>query len=80
MTATQTTNRRNGPGGIKLSSDRYRHFNGELFIAWLIYPSTERVSTYRAAGVRCRRIKEDLYINEDDKDLALQIDKAHNFN
>jgi hypothetical protein len=79
MPATQLTNRRN-QNGVKASCDLYRHFNGELFVAWLIYPTAERIAAYRAAGVRCRRLKQDLFIHDDDRNLARDIDAAHNFN
>jgi hypothetical protein len=79
MAATQLTNRRNR-NGVKASCDQYRHFNGNLYIAWLIYVTPERVAAYRAAGIRCRRVKGELYIHDDDRKLARDTDAAHNFN
>ncbi len=79
MPATQFINRRNS-NGVKASCDRYRTFKGESFIAWLIYVTPERVATYRAAGIRCRRVDGELFVHEDDKKLALDTDRANNFN
>ncbi len=59
---------------FKASSERYRTFGGDTYIGWLIYWTDDRVAAYRQAGVRFRRLKEELFIHEDDKDLALTID------
>lgn len=59
---------------LKQSIARYRTFNGETYIAWLINPTTDRVALYRARGVKCRTVDGEVFIREDDKKKAKSID------
>lgn len=61
-------------GRFKSSTERYRTFGGATYIGWLAYASDDRVVAYRAAGIRCRRLDDDLLIHEDDRDAARAID------
>lgn len=60
--------------GLKDSCDMWRTYNGEHYGAWLICPSEARVKAYRAAGIKCRRIKDELFVRDDDLDIAREID------
>lgn len=62
------------PNGVKDSADMWRTFDGAHYPAWLICPSKERVAAYRAAGIRCRRIKDELFVHHMDTDEAAKID------
>jgi len=63
--------------GVKWQCDSYRTINGEHYIAWMSYPAVDRIMAYRAAGIRCRRFGEELYIHHADKDAATAIDRAN---
>lgn len=60
--------------GVKNSSDLYRTFYGQHFIAWVICPNADLVKHYRYAGIRCRRVKDELFIHHLDKDKAQEFD------
>lgn len=60
---------------FKASSEQYRTFHGEHYIAWLIYPTLERIAAYRAAGIACAKRGVDLYVRESDADTALKLDR-----
>lgn len=62
--------------GCKLASDCWRTINGQHYEAWLSYPSADRIVAYRAAGVRCRRFGEELFVHTLDTDKASEVDAA----
>lgn len=62
--------------GFKDSGDTYRTFDGAHHSAWLICPTESRIAKYRAAGVRCRRVKDVLYVHVVDEDIARSVDQA----
>lgn len=71
--ALEKSDKRN-PFGVKNCADMYRTFNGEHYGQWMSFPSVARVKAYRAAGVRCRRIGEELYVHHMDEDDASKVD------
>lgn len=60
--------------GFSDDIDTYRTFGGQLFHAWLEFPSMERIAQYRAAGVRCRRQKTTLFVHREDLNKAAIVD------
>lgn len=60
--------------GINDAADCHRTFNGELYPAWMSYPSDDRISEYRKAGIRCRRLGAELFVHHDDREKAAEID------
>lgn len=73
MAAVIKKNYRNR-AGVKDASDCYRTFNGEHYDAWTSFPSKERIKAYRAAGLKCRRIGDELFMRGIDCDQADEID------
>jgi hypothetical protein len=71
----EITNKRN-EHGVKYSADQYRTINGEHYICWMFYVDAEIVEAYRAAGLKCRAIKGELYLRNSDIDAAVAIDKS----
>lgn len=71
------TNARHGKDGYKLASDLYRTINGAPYIAWMSFPSVDRIAAYRARGIRCRRFGDELFIAESDQDAARVVDSQH---
>jgi hypothetical protein len=67
------TNHRN-EHGVKYSADLYRTINGVEYVCWMSFPSEDRIKAYRAAGIRCRRQKEELFVHHMDADDAARID------
>lgn len=63
--------------GVIDQTNSIRTVDGVAFMSWMSFPSAERLAAYRKAGIRCRRFKEELYINPADKALALAIDTAN---
>jgi hypothetical protein len=61
--------------GVKDASDCYRTFKGEHYTAWTSFPSEERIAAYRAAGLKCRRLGDELFMRAIDCDEAHEIDK-----
>lgn len=61
-------------GRFKSSTSRYRTFGGATYIGWLACASDDRVAAYRAAGIRCRRLDDDLLVHEDDLNDARELD------
>jgi hypothetical protein len=64
---------RNG-AGVNDAANCYRTINGARYIAWLSFPTSERIEAYRAAGVRCRRFGEELFVHLLDEDDAKTVD------
>lgn len=62
-------NRRND-AGVKNSADLYRTFNGDHYPQYAIDASNEYVARLRAAGVRCRRLGQELFVHNGDIALA----------
>lgn len=60
--------------GVNDAFDCYRTFNGEKYPAWMSFPSSDRVMAYRTAGVRCRRLGDELFVHWADRQLAAEID------
>jgi len=67
---------RRNPHGVNDAIDCYRTFGGERYPAWMSFPSAEHIAAYRAAGVRCRKIGEELFVHEDDINLAGRVDAS----
>lgn len=62
--------------GYKHFSDCYRTINGAHYLDHISFPSNDRVKAYRAAGVRCRRFGDELYVHCADKDDAGKVDAS----
>jgi hypothetical protein len=62
--------------GVKDSANMWRTFDGEHYGHWAIYPSGERISAYRAAGIKCRRIKDELFVRQADEAKAVALDAS----
>jgi len=60
--------------GCNDAIDCYRTFNGVKYPAWMSFPSSDRVKAYRKAGVRCRRLGEELFVHWADRQLAAEVD------
>ena len=60
--------------GLKESVNCYRTFGGYRYDCWLSCPSEGRIAAYRAAGIRCKRIGEELYVHQLDTDMAATLD------
>ena len=61
--------------GVKDQIDCYRTINGELYIAWMSFPSDDLIKSYRSSGLRCRRFGNELYLHADDKDAASELER-----
>lgn len=72
-------NNRNA-SGVKDSANLYRTFGGAHYMAWVICPTEELIKTYRENGIRCKRIKDDLFIHHADEDKAITLDKTTHTN
>lgn len=70
-----STNRRNRYG-FKDAHDCYRTINGHKYIAWMSCPSAERIATYRASNVRCRRFGDELFVHVFDTEEAKKVDQS----
>lgn len=75
MGGTDWTEKRDGRNhsGVKNSSDLYRTFGGDHYPQFAIEPSPEYLKRLRDAGVRCRRLREELFVHHADVPLALTI-------
>lgn len=60
--------------GVKESANCYRTIDGARYDCWISCPSAARVTAYRAAGIRCRRQGEELFVHQMDTDMAAAID------
>ena len=60
--------------GVKDSANMWRTFGGEHYGHWAICPSAERIAAYRAAGLKCRRIKDELFLRHADEARAAELD------
>lgn len=61
--------------GVKNSSNRWRTFNGEIYIMWTVEQFEGQRKLYTAAGVRNHLIDGcEIFIHEDDKALARSVD------
>lgn len=74
----EISNKRN-EHGVKYSCDQYRTFNRHHYVCWMSFINDDLIKAYRAAGVRVRRIKEDLYVHRMDTDEAAKVDKSRNY-
>lgn len=54
--------------GVNDASDCIRTVNGVKYVAWMSFPTADRIKAYRAAGVRCRRFSEELFLHPMDKE------------
>lgn len=66
------TNKRN-QNGVKASCDQYRTFNGEHFICWSWDFDAEMIAEYRAAGIKVRVVKGEMYIRHADIEKAKSL-------
>jgi hypothetical protein len=71
-TEIQINNKRN-QNGVKDSANMYRTFGGEHFIQWTSDFNAEMVATYRAAGVKVRVVKDEMFIRQADTEKALRV-------
>jgi hypothetical protein len=62
--------------GVNDASDCVRTVNGVKYGAWMSFPTEDRIKAYRAAGVRCRRFGEELFVHPMDEEVAAQVDRA----
>ena len=69
------TNQRN-KHGVKDSCHQYRTINGQHYMQWTSNFNDDTVKAYRAAGVRVRVIKSEMYIRHADVEKALQLPEA----
>jgi hypothetical protein len=60
--------------GVNETTDCYRTVKGEKYVGWGAGISAARIVAYRAAGVRCRRIADELYVRETDSPIAQTVD------
>ena len=60
--------------GVNETTACYRTIKGERYVGWTSGASTNRVAAYRAAGVRCRRLGDDLFVCHADEAKAKQVD------
>jgi 2-keto-3-deoxy-6-phosphogluconate aldolase len=60
--------------GFNDTTECFRTFGGEKFIGWGGGISKARIAAYRAAGVRCRRLGDDVYVREADSAKAVDVD------
>lgn len=60
--------------GVKDAFDCFRTINGVKYVAWMSFPTKERIKSYRAAGIRCRRFGEELFVHPMDEENAKRID------
>jgi hypothetical protein len=77
MTTEAKNNKRN-QAGVKYATDCYRTFGGVYYTAWMSFPSKERIAAYRAAGLKCRRVGDELFMRGVDCDSASDIDRRLN--
>ena len=62
--------------GVNDAIDCIRTVNGVKYIAWMSFPTEARIKAYRAAGVRCRRFGEELFVHPMDEEDAQKVDRA----
>lgn len=60
--------------GVNDTTACYRTIKGERYIGWTGGVSAARVAAYRAAGVRRRRLGDDLFVCHADEAKAKQVD------
>lgn len=72
---TKATRNTRNAHGVKESSDCYRTFSDGRYDCWMSCPSDERIAAYRAAGIRCKRRGEELFVHQMDTDMATKIDR-----
>lgn len=65
--------------GVKDSANMWRTFGGEHYGHWAICPSAERIAAYRASGIKCRRIRDELFVREADESAAAALDASTRF-
>jgi len=59
--------------GVNDSADCHRTIGGVVYGSWGSCVPPTLIKAYRAAGVRCRRFGEELFIHPDDKKAALAV-------
>lgn len=64
---------RNGSGSND-TTDCYRTVEGVKYVGWGARITVARLKAYRAAGVRCRRFADELYVCEDDSGKTIELD------
>lgn len=52
--------------GVKNSADMWRTFNGAHYAHWTSEAVEDEAARLRAQGVRCRRVKDELFIHHED--------------
>ena len=60
--------------GVNDTTSCYRIINGQRYLGWVICPTDARIARYRGSGVRCRRLKDELFICEEDSAKAHAVD------
>lgn len=60
---------------IKHQTDQYRTINRQRYICWFDggHDAGGEIKKLRAAGVRCRKFGDAVYIHPSDKNLAAQL-------
>lgn len=65
--------------GVKDSANMWRTFNGAHYEHLECNPTPKVIAAYRAAGVRCRHVRnaarqiDDLFCHHEDRDLAHEV-------
>lgn len=62
--------------GVKNCADMWRTFNGEHYSHWTICPTPELIAKLRSAGVKCRRVGEELFVRHADLAAAAEADEG----
>ncbi len=60
--------------GVKNASECYRAIKGFRYIAWMSFPSANRIREYRSVGCRCVRRGDELFMHHMDEELARKVD------
>lgn len=71
----QAVNNKRNANGVKDSSETYRTFGGEHYACWTA-GDIHRIdrAAYKAAGIRSRKVGDDLFVHHEDRMRAAEID------
>lgn len=60
--------------GVKCSDRLWRTVRGVHYVQWRSCPTDDEIRRYRSCGVRCRRFGVELFVHQDDQDIARRVD------
>lgn len=60
--------------GVKDASDCWRTIKGRRYLAYMSFPSAEKINAMRRAGIRVRKFGDELFVLEDDKERAAEFE------